>query len=106
MLGTTFTKVYKTSEGIRVSVSASNISFFVIAELRRLKAAMRSPIPKEPMHSFSYGHLLQRQMARGRVRTTESRKMAPVDKGSLTLVNYHIRDPYYFQLTTAKTRYL
>ena len=40
-----------------------------IAEHRRLKAAMRSPIPIEPMHSFSYGHRRQRLMARGRVRT-------------------------------------
>ena len=32
----------------------------IIAEHRRPKAAMRSPIPIEPMHSFSYGHLRQR----------------------------------------------
>ena len=34
--------------------------FSLIAELRRPKAAYRSPIPKEPMHLFSYGHLRQR----------------------------------------------
>ena len=32
---------------------------------------MRSPIPIEPMHSFSRGHLRQRHMARGRVRTND-----------------------------------
>ena len=32
---------------------------------------MRSPIPIEPMHSFSHGHLRQRHMARGRVRTND-----------------------------------
>ena len=35
---------------------------------------MRSPIPIEPMHSFSYGHLRQRLMARGRVRTYVRRR--------------------------------
>ena len=41
-------------------------------------------IPIEPVYSFSYGHLRQRQMARGRLRTvttktpTTSRKMAPI----------------------------
>ena len=32
---------------------------------------MQSPIPIEPMHSFSHGHLRQRHMARGRVRTND-----------------------------------
>ena len=31
----------------------------IIAENWRLKAAMWSPIPIEPMYSFSYGHLHQ-----------------------------------------------
>ena len=44
----------------------------VLAELRRTKAAMRSPIPIEPMHSFSYVHHRQRHMARGRVRTYDN----------------------------------
>ena len=41
-----------------------------MAEHRRPKAAMRSPILIEPVHSFSYGHLRQRYMAPGRVRMT------------------------------------
>ena len=32
---------------------------------------MRSPIPIEPMHLFSHGHLRQRHMARGRIRTND-----------------------------------
>ena len=32
-------------------------------------SAMRSPIPIEPMHSFSHGHHRQRHMAHGRERT-------------------------------------
>ena len=43
----------------------------IIAELRRPKAAMRSPIAIEPMHLFSHGYLRQRQITRGRVRTND-----------------------------------
>ena len=32
---------------------------------------MRSPIPIEPTHLFSHGHLGQRHLARGRVRTND-----------------------------------
>ena len=32
---------------------------------------MQGPIPIEPMHSFSHGHLSQRHMAHGRVRTND-----------------------------------
>ena len=52
-----------------------------LAELGQLKAAMWGPIPIEPAHSFTYGHLRQRQMARGRA------KMVPI------LVNLCM-DPY------------
>lgn len=38
-------------------------------ELRRLEAAKRSPIPIEPLHSFSYGHLHHQQMGSRRLRT-------------------------------------
>ena len=41
----------------------------LLAALRRPKAAMRSPIPIEPVHLFSHGHLRQRFIARGRERT-------------------------------------
>ena len=48
-------------------------------------AAMRSPIPIEPVHSFSYGHLCQREIAhRSLITATKPnydarwRKMAPM----------------------------
>ena len=33
--------------------------YYSIAELQRPKAAMQSPIPIEPVHLFSHGHLCQ-----------------------------------------------
>ena len=42
-----------------------------LAELGQLKAAMWGPIPIEPAHSFTYGHLRQRQMDRGRISTND-----------------------------------
>ena len=41
----------------------------MLAELQGTTAAMRSPIPIEPMHSFSCGHHRQPHMARGRLPT-------------------------------------
>ena len=37
--------------------SGMNTDFTFTAEHQRPKAAMRSPIPLEPMHLFWYGHL-------------------------------------------------
>ena len=41
----------------------------ILAEHWQPKAAMRSPTPIEPMHSFSYGHPRQCLMVCGRLRT-------------------------------------
>ena len=43
----------------------------IVAELWQPKTAMQSPVPREHMHSFSYGHLRQQQMACTRARATE-----------------------------------
>ena len=67
--------------GGRAKMNTPKVIFFFIAALRRPKAAMRSPIPIEPVYSFSYGYLCQRQIARGSLctaTTTTSRKMAPI----------------------------
>ena len=45
----------------------------LLVELWRLKTAIQSPIPIEPMHLFLYCHLRQRQMARGCLHTYNNR---------------------------------
>ena len=57
---------------------------------------MRSPIPIEPMHLFSHGHLRQRHMARGRVRTNDGvaekwRLMAASGAQPSPALYYHYR---------------
>ena len=77
-----------------------------IAELRRPKAVLRSPIPIEPMHSFSHGHLDQRHMARRRVGTHDDNDVAQHGVHNLwmqlTPLQLGIRDPFYGQLTAVK----
>ena len=46
--------------GFHLNVFFSPLNVSLIAGHRRPKAAMRSPIAIEPVHSFSYGHLRQR----------------------------------------------
>ena len=74
---------------------------------------MRSPMPIEPMHSFSYGHLRQRLMARGRVRTYDDDDENVAQHGAhtgqlmhlLTSKQFDNRDPFYDILTAVKSRY-
>ena len=66
-------------------------------------AAMRSPIPIEPMHSFSHGHHDQRHMARGRVRTYDDENVAQYGAHTgqprlcmqLTILQFDSQDPFH-----------
>ena len=84
-------------------------------ELRGPKAAMLSPIPVEPMHSFSHGHHHQWHMAHGHVCTTTSHNMAPILVNLCNAANYlqlrirmqfDIGDPFQSQMTAVKTSHL
>ena len=98
----------------------------LLVEHRRPKAAMRSPIPIEPVHSFSYGHLRQRLMARRRVRTYDDdddenvaqhgthtgQLMSCIHLCNLILeiqyvtLNVMVNVKCYVKLTAVKSRYL
>ena len=56
---------------VQIRTGLFRTTLFLIAELRRPMAAMRSPIPIEPMHSLFHVHLREQHMARGRVRTND-----------------------------------
>ena len=103
---------YDNKPGIRI---CNNVKARVITELRRPKAAMRNPIPIEPMHSFSYGHHWSR--ARTYVRTTTTKtphNMAPMLVNlcnaaynlQLTVcMPFGIGDPFHSQMTAVKIRH-